>query len=127
MFRGFNGFFIPKRIEQNTQNEIAVNVNDSIVNNDINVILETYTIPSSSYSASSGTINLPKNGTWLIVGSVSFGSSVNSDLYINSILVGVNKSNFAIAIGFNILVSASFSYIKSGSVDILNMQAIKIG
>jgi hypothetical protein len=111
--RGLYGLLINRRLEGQAKEQI---------NQDVN--LEVYEIPDSDFSAASGTVNLPKNGKWLLVGIIR---GVGNDLYINSIIAYQNDViDSTRYTPFSFIASgSSFTYARNAGV--INVKAIRLG
>jgi hypothetical protein len=111
MNRGLNGFLINRRLEGQAKEQI---------NQDVN--LEVYEIPDSDFSAASGTVNLPKNGKWLLVGIYNIFSG-------NSLINGVNiTSGTSGGSFFSIQINgANFTYSKGNFDTLYRVRAIRLG
>jgi hypothetical protein len=122
--RGLYGFLINRRLEGQAKESVIDEVNRGIQDGSIIIEpnLEVYEIPDSDFSAASGTVNLPKNGKWLLVG---IFNSLSGNIQING--TGIVASIFGL-IPISIQINgASFTYSKGTSDTVSRVRAIRLG
>jgi hypothetical protein len=127
MNRGLYGLLINRRLEGQAKESVIDEVNRGIQDGSININipelnLEVYEIPDSDFSATSGTVNLPNNGKWLLVG---IFNSLSGNMQINGTgIVATIFGTFPISIQIN---GASFTYSKGTSDTVFHVRAILLG
>jgi hypothetical protein len=124
--RGLNGFLINRRLEGQANKSVIDEVNRGIQDGSIIINipepnLEVYEIPDSDFSATSGTVNLPKNGKWLLVG---IFNTLSGTVQINGTFIATIAGIIPISIQIN---GASFTYNKGDSDIVSRVRAIRLG
>jgi len=126
MFSGFNGFLIPKKLEQKANETISKEIQSGNIDVRLQVIDLTATFQSGS-NDTTYTYNLPRSGKWLVIVNCSAGGGV-SGFDIDTIgIVGNTGSTGIAASGHRIISATSFTWFRPTGSFILQAQAIRLG